>query len=254
MDTLKQKKIDRSNPLPYYYQLKEFIIEDIENKVLKPGERITSENELCEKFNISRSVVRQTLNELRYEGFLYKVKGKGTFVAEPKITESLAQSVVGFYEDMTSIGVNPKTKVLELSRVQCDTNIAKKLQIESREEVIKITRLRFINKQPFVLTTSYIPFKLCPGLLKVDLNNKSLYSVMEEKFNIKINHASRTLEAIAAGGSESRLLGVSDGSPLILLTSVGYNSENIPVEYFDALHRGDLSRFEVNLARVIEKK
>ena len=96
----KNDQIDKNSPLPYYIQLKEILKGYIENGDWKTGSQIPSEPDLCEIFDISRTVVRQALKELTYEGLLVREKGRGTFVAEPKISEGLIQELTGFYQDM----------------------------------------------------------------------------------------------------------------------------------------------------------
>ena len=101
--------IQKDSPLPLYFQLKELLRQEIESGHWQPGQRIPSEAELCHAFDISRSVVRQALTELEYQGLLYREQGKGTFVAQPKISESLMQDLSGFYEDMVAKGLMPVT-------------------------------------------------------------------------------------------------------------------------------------------------
>ncbi|MGQ9625340.1 MAG: GntR family transcriptional regulator [Anaerolineae bacterium] len=244
------KTINRDIPLPYYFQLKELLREEIESGKWQPEQQIPSEAELCERFELSRTVVRQALNELVNEGLLYRQKGKGTFVARPKIGESLVQNLTGFYEDMVARGLTPVTQVLEQSVVPASKKVAEKLNLKPGSKVIKIERRRFINDEPILLVTTYIPYEACPELLNEDLTKQSLYALLEEKYGLEIVRGHRTLEAVAANEYEARLLNIEEKAPLVLLHSVSYLRDGRPIEYYHAVHRGDRSRFEVELLRV----
>lgn len=241
--------IRRDSPVPYYYQLEEILKERIENGTWEPGGQIPSEAELCEAFGVSRTVVRQALNELVHEGVLYRRKGKGTFVAEPKIGESLVQHLTGFYEDMVALGLKPSTKVLEQKVIPAPPKIAEGLGLKQGEPVIRVDRLRFVNGEPIVLVVTYLPYRLCPELINDDLSNQSLYAILEKKYGLELVSGRRTLEAVAATKEEAELLEIEEGDPIVLLSSISYLKDGQPIEYFKAKHRGDRSRFEVELVR-----
>jgi len=242
--------IDHSSPLPYYFQLKELLIEEIKKGRLKPGQQIPSEFKLCEQFRVSRTVVRQAISSLVQNGYLNREKGRGTFVTKPKITENLFQNLTGSYEDMLARGIKLVTKVLEQTKWEADSEILKRLKLEPGEPVIKIKRLRFISSEPIALVTTYLPYKICPPLLEENLTNQSLYGVLEEKYALRIAHGRRSLEAVSADRQTAALLGVKVGTPLMLLNSISYLADGRPIEYFSALHRGDRSKFVVSLIRV----
>jgi GntR family transcriptional regulator len=244
------RTVDHSSALPYYAQVKDALREAIDSGEWKPGEQIPGEPELCTLFGVSRTVVRQALTELAYEGLIVRAKGKGTFVAEAKITESLAQRLTGFYEDMAERGHPTVSRVLKQQVTPASTRIAGFLELEVGASVIEIERLRFVQNEPLVLVTTYVPFDICPGLLHTDLTRQSLYGVMERQCNIVIARGRRAFEAVGATQREAELLQVERGAPLMLLDSVSCNEEGTPVEYFHALHRGDRSRFEADLLRV----
>ena len=213
---------------------------------------IPGEPELCRLFGVSRTVVRQALKELTYEGLIVREKGKGTFVAEPKIGESLVQELTGFYQDMVDRGLKPLTKVLRQEVVPASRKVAEYLRAQPEVPVIQIDRLRFVQDEPIVLVTTYLPRAMCAQLLQADLSQQSLYAFLESQCGIKIAFGRRTIEAVPASEYEARLLEVDKGAPLLMLDSVSYLEDGTPIEYFHALHRGDRSRFEVELLRVRE--
>jgi GntR family transcriptional regulator len=250
----KNEQIDKNSYLPYYIQLKEILKGYIENGDWKSGSQIPSEPELCTIFDISRTVVRQALKELTYEGLLVREKGRGTFVAEPKINEGLIQELTGFYQDMTGRGLRPVSHILKQQVVPASAKVANALRIPPGTQVIEIERLRFVNREPIVLVTTFLPYDRCPALLEADLRHRSLYEFIEQECGLYIDRGRRTIEAVPANEFEAQHLQVEKGSPLILLDSVSYLPDGTPIEYYRALHRGDRSRFEVELVRRREFK
>lgn len=251
--SLSHSYIDRKSHLPFYVQLEEILRAKIEKGELKPGERLPGEIELCQAYAVSRTVVRQALKDLTDEGLILRDKGKGTFVAEPKISESLVQKLTGFYQDMVDRGFTPVTQVLKQEVVPASEKIAGYLGLKPDTPVIEIQRLRFIQDEPIVLVTSFLPYALCPKLIHTDLSRQSLYAFLEKEAGVFIARGRRTIEAVAAGEYEARLLQVERGAPLIKLDSVSYLSDDTPMEYYRAFHRGDRSRFEVELVRTREQ-
>ncbi|MFQ5921354.1 MAG: GntR family transcriptional regulator [Anaerolineales bacterium] len=246
-----QPHIDRGSHVPYYLQLKEALTEGIERGDWGPGDLIPSEAELGKSFGVSRTVVRQALNEMTFEGLVVRQKGKGTFVSQPKISSrSLVQSLEGFYSDMADRGVPVMTQVLEQTLEPADLDVATNLELEAMAPVVKLIRLRFVEEEPIVLVESHLPYEMCRDVIKADLEQGSLYAFLEEECGLTIGRGWRRIEAVAADEEAAARLGVDIGSPLIRLKSVSYTPEGTPLEYFDALFRGDRSRFEVEIVDI----
>ncbi len=246
--------INRDNPIPYYHQLKELIRDEISSGRWSPGSQIPSEPQLCQLFNVSRTVVRQALKELENEKLLRRRKGLGTFVNERKITGRLVQTLTGFHDDMLAQGLTPRTIVLSQGMIPASGTVAEQLHISPQSDVLRIERVRSVNDEPIVLVTTFLPADLCSGLEHTDLNDKSLYKAMEEVCGLRIAHGRRALEAISASESDARYLRVEEGEPLIYLRSVTYLADGRPIEYYEAKHRGDRTVLEVELVRTEEPR
>ena len=165
-----ETSIDRGSHIPYYLQLKVALTEGIEQGDWGPGDLIPSESELGKFYGVSRTVVRQALKEMTYEGLVVRQKGKGTFVKQPKISSrSLVQSLEGFYGDMADRGVPVTTQVLEQTLEPADSDVALNLELESMAPVVKLVRLRFVEEEPIVLVVSYLPYEMCREVVKADL-------------------------------------------------------------------------------------
>jgi GntR family transcriptional regulator len=247
-----KESINFESHIPYYLQLIDILKEKVQLAEWVPGDQIPGEQDLCEHYQVSRTVVRQALRELEYEGVITRQKGKGTFISLPKISEGLVQKLTGFYQDMMERGLKPGSKVLHQNVSPASEKVARFLEIKPGDRVIDIQRLRFINGEPIQLVTTYIPFEICPGLASIDLTNRSLYEYLEKEYGIFIAKGQRTIEAVLANEHEAALLGIDRGAPLLMLDSVSFSDTGQPIEYYHALHRGDRSRFEVELVRVRE--
>ena len=241
--------INFSSHIPYYIQLIDLLKDQIQDKKWAPGEQIPGEQELCDTYGVSRTVVRQALRELELSGVITRRKGKGTFIAEPKINEGLIQKLTGFYQDMVERGLQPVTRVLHQRLAPASEKVAEFLDILPGTLVVDIQRLRFINDEPILVVTTYIPLDVYPPLATVDLTNRSLYEFLEKEGGIFITRGRRYIEAVLANETEAALLEVEPGAPLMMLDSVSYTESGQPIEYYHALHRGDRSRFEVDLVR-----
>ena len=245
--------IDHNSPIPYYVQVIEVLKDRISRGEWHVGDQLPGEQVLCEMFEVSRTVIRQALLSLTQEGLIVRRKGRGTFVAEPKISENLAQQLTGFYEDMVNQGYTPVSQVLKQQAIPASAKVAGYLEIPRGTEVIEIERLRFVQDEPLVLVTTYLPQRMCPDLLDMDLTHHSLYALLHEHCGLTIARGRRILQAVQANEYEAGLLNVKKSFPLIMLDSVSYLNTGTPIEYYHALHRSDRLRFEVDLFHALRQ-
>ncbi len=241
--------IDKSSPAPYYRQLKDILRAEIAQRDLRPGDRLPGDHELCERYGVSRPVVRQALSELQYEGVLERVKGRGTFVAPPLTSQSLVQSLTGLFDDVAAMGRKLRSEVRTLKVSEAGADVAARLRRPAGTAVVEIERLRFVDDEPWVYTVSHVPAALAPDLVDQDLREQSLYGLLERRYGMRLTRSRRTVEAHSAGTSLAGDLGLPRNGAVLKLTAVSYGADNEPVETFVAYHRGDRSRFEGELER-----
>jgi GntR family transcriptional regulator len=248
--SLKRIAIDRTSSIPLYVQLRDALQEQIEKGIWVPGDQLPGDQELCEVYGVSRTVVRQALQDLSYQGSIVRHRGRGTFIAEPKISStSLVHSLMGFHEDMVERGLEMRNEVLEKVMLPANPKIAHYLDLEALAPIVKLVRLRFVEGEPIVLVTSFLPYDLCPTIMTADLSAQSLYAYLDEDCGLQVSRGHRRIEAVAVNEPEARLLQVETGAPVIRMESISYLQDGRPIEYFDALFRGDRSRFELEVAR-----
>jgi len=240
-------RVDRASPIPLHVQVKQALKDRIVRRTLKPGDLVPGDLELCDQFGVSRTTVRQGLSELAHEGWVVRERGRGTFVAPPKLTERAVERLSGFFEDMVVLGHPPVSQVLRQELRAADEQVAARLNLKPGATIVEIERLRFVEDEPVVLTTTYLPHLLAPGLETADLTRRSLYEYLGTECGHTLARGRRTIEAVAADARQARLLRIRKGAPLIFLQSTSYLADGRPIEYYLALHRGDRSLFEVEL-------
>jgi GntR family transcriptional regulator len=240
--------MDRSSPVPLHYQLKLILADLVRSGALMPGDPLPGELKLCEQYGVSRTVVRQTLVQLEFEGVVERVRGRGTFVATPRTAQGLVQSLSGQFEDLAARGIPLRSRVRRLELVLPPAHVAAALEVPDGQQVALLERLRFVQDEPWALAMTYLPAETMTWLPDADLVDGSLYAAME-LHDIRPAHGHRTVQAREAGKALATDLNVRRGTAILLLTSVGLDQSERPVEYFEAFHRGDRAIFEVDLVR-----
>src|SRR5215213_21837 len=228
-----------------YVQIEEELAERIRTVMLRPGDRIPPERELAEQMQVSRMTVRQALGRLADRGLLVRERGRGTFVSEPKLVQSLSR-LNGFYDQMISQGILPSSRLLRGEQVLASAAVAQVLDLRIAEPLYKVVRLRLGGGVPLALETSFFPARLVPGLLDYDLERHSIYRLMEH-YDARPVRATQSLEPVPARDQEAEALEVLPGSPLMLVERIAWDTQDRPVEYAKDIYRGDRSRFVAEL-------
>ncbi|HAT55323.1 MAG TPA: GntR family transcriptional regulator [Lactobacillus sp.] len=242
-----QINLDRNTPVPLYYQLEQALITSIKNGSLKNGEMVPPEKEFAKVLNISRTTVRQAFSELASQGYLDRLKAKGTFISTPKIYGEFIQTLEPFASEMKREGVTPTTNLLKASIETALPEIQKRLQLPDNSKVVVLERLRSGDDRPIVYVKTYLSDKLMHGVINEDLDHNSLYVLMTEKYNISVQSVNRQLTAISADDFTSKQLHVETGAPILFSETTGFDNHNKPVELSLASYRSDVYALNVNL-------
>ncbi|WP_342597998.1 GntR family transcriptional regulator [Psychrobacillus sp. FSL H8-0483] len=240
------EKLDTTSFVPLYQQLKDIIIENIDRGVWSPGDKIYSEQQLSEQFNVSRNTSKKAIEDLVQDGVLYRIQGKGTFLSYPKIEQSLS-AFYSFSQVLKDKGLKPKDIILNIKVEKATHKVAKALQISKGEEVIMLQRLRCVKDEPIILESSYFPKKCIRDIEKLSLVGEiPLYDILRNEFDIIVNSAKETFEPILIS-EEATYLEVKPGSPALLLERVAYDPSKVPVEFCKSIVRGDRCKFYTEL-------
>ena len=244
-ELFKAYSIDKSIPIPLYYQFKNILIEMMRKDILNPGDMIPTEFELCELFDISRTTVRQALTELVNENKFYRVKGRGTFVAQDKINQDFIKRIESFKSEMERKGYTPSSKVLEFEVIKPPAEVAVALNISASSDVISLKRLRYADHEPIVIANTFLPYVPCKNVLDYDMETQSLYKILSKNINTKINKVIRNVEAAIPTKEDCELLEITKNTAIQLFHYIGYNQFESPIEYTVSRYRGDKSVFTI---------
>ncbi|TCS81827.1 GntR family transcriptional regulator [Tepidibacillus fermentans] len=239
------KVIDKESRIPLYYQLMEIIIDEIESGKLRENDQIPSERELCEKYDISRATVRQAIQELEKEGYLYKQHGKGTFVSPKEFKQDLLH-FYSFTEEMKKLGKTPTSRVIKFEVIESDAKIAKKMNISIGDIVYKFIRLRLADQQPMMLETTYLPYQRFPNVKQSDLEQKALYDILTERFNVSFIKAEESFQSVNTRKHEAQLLEYEENRPSMMIERTTFDKIGI-IEYTVGIARGDRFKYRVVL-------
>jgi len=216
-------------------EIRERVMELIET--LEVGQAIPSERRLCEQLGVSRLTLRAALDDLVREGHLTRRHGSGTFVSRPKIAQPL--TLTSFSEDMRRRGMVPGSRTLELTVVPAGARLGRRLQLSPEDPVVRVTRLRLADGEPMALEVLHVPAALVPGLTQADLENRSFYELMEERYGVHISSATQTIEPTVTSAEESEALGVPLHSPAFLFERTTLTASGRPMEFVRSFYRGD---------------
>lgn len=226
---------------PIYKVIENDIKLKINQGELKSGDLVPSENELKDQYNVSRMTVRQALNNLVNDGYLFRHKGKGTFISQRKIEKNI-HGVRSFTEEMAATGRKVSNKILSFERVEATSDIAEKLFLNKGDEVIHIERVRYGNDIPVLFEQLYIPGNLFKTIVKENLQG-SFYKYMEIELGMQISYCIQSIEAISADSKVSIALEVNKNVPTLLIVRNTFLSNGRPFEYVKSYYRADQYKF-----------
>ena len=225
---------------------------EISDGVLKVGDQLPTEDILIERFEVSRITVRRAIQNLVGRGLVEIHRGKGTFVAAPKMTQELTE-LSGFVEDMHALGRKPTARVISKEVVTADTAVANHLALTKGERVVRIRRVRLADGVPLSFDETFLPLEIGKKIVTNNLKVEPIFSLLESKYDIPLIEAEYKLEALAADAEVASALRVKQGSPIFRIERTSYSTGNRPVDYEKLYYRGDLVRFVTRLARKVSR-
>ncbi|HEY0827704.1 MAG TPA: GntR family transcriptional regulator [Bacilli bacterium] len=237
-----QVELDRRSPVPLYHQLKEILRSQIENGNWKSGDIIPNENLIASDYGLSRGTVREAMDDLVREGLLTRQRGRGTFVAAPKLEQGIL-SLYSVHEYTKQTGHIPGSQILEFVTEQANKKVKEHLQLSANSEIYKLVRTRLVDGEPIMYDRVYIPASDFPGLSEKDISNVSLYEILSRDYGVVLGKAHQYFEPVLIDQYESQLLKVDKGSPALLIERVTNRMNGTPVVYSKIIIRGDRCRF-----------
>jgi GntR family transcriptional regulator len=248
-------ELDRGAPLPLYFQLREALLREIREQGLQPGDRLPTEAEIERRYRVSRSTIRQALNDLAAEGLIHRIQGKGTFVGSPKIQH--VPVLTSFSELLRAQGYAPSHRLLDSLVVPADGEVAEGLQVEEGTSCRFLRRLFLADEDPVGLAETWLPQAvLGPNdylFENGEIERGSLYELLQsERIGLTLHRAVETINPGIVDAADARLLGYAPATPVLVIRRITYTPQDLPVEWTRLLFAGDRYEYRVEMQRPAE--
>ena len=239
--------IDKNDAKPIYLQIEDYLLKEMDEGRLQPGQKIPSANDLSREMGVSRMTVLQALRELTHMGRLFSSVGKGTYVAQSDKLETDMRSVWGFTETFREQGFKVSSQLVNLDHIKADVMLARALEVAEGAPIFRMERKRSLNDQPVGIETVHLSEINVPGLDQHDWNVESLYSVLREQYGLGPVCGRNYIEAAAADEYIARMLCIPKNTPVLATSRISCLPSQKPIEYVMAFYRSDLIRFKVEI-------
>jgi GntR family transcriptional regulator len=231
-----------------YARIEETIATEIAQGEYRPGDQLPTEDELLQRFQVSRITVRRAIQNLVSRGLLEIRRGLGTFVLSPRIEAELTK-LTGFVEDMNAAGRKATARVIGQGVVAASARVAQRLQLANGTKVMQIKRVRLAGGIPISFDETYLPLPLGKQIVRNDLRRHPIFDLLEEEYGVPLVEADYELEAVIASKAVADALQVRVGSPIFQIERTSMTTGNQPVDYEVLSYRGDIVRFVTKLLR-----
>jgi GntR family transcriptional regulator len=242
--------IDKQSAIPYYHQVKEAVKALIANGEVKPGDMLSSELSLSDQLGISRLVVHRAYRELVTEGLLIRKRAIGTFVSPPiKRSYTVVGPLFSMSENLAKDGLEPSNKILLQEVLSAGQDVRIELKLPEGGKVIHLLNLRMAKGLPFAFEEMHFPFERFPALADLDLNNRSVYALLETMYDAHPQEAVDVITAASATHEEATLLGLNKGAPVMRVKRVSTDRRGLPVEFSKVVFHADRYQFVARMQR-----
>ncbi|UOQ57105.1 GntR family transcriptional regulator [Leucobacter allii] len=235
--------LDRTGPVPLYYQISSRLERAIREGVIPAGARLENEIAIGERLGLSRPTVRRAIQELVDQGLLVRRRGIGTQVVQARVSRPV--ELTSLHEDLTRVGHHPTTEVLSVEHVAADEDAAARLQVPVGTVISRIRRVRSADGTPMAILENLLPPEFA-DITAADLEKQGLYEMLRAR-GITIKIANQTIGARRTHGDEHELLDIAKGSPLLTMDRVAFDHGGRVVEAGHHCYRPDLYSFETTL-------
>lgn len=237
-------RIDTASPVPLYYQLSELLRTWIVEQAAA-GAQLPSEPYLVDNLSVSRATVRKAIERLETEGLLYRRRGTGTFVAAKKLPRTIR--IDSSLADYSESGRAVRTDVLHRAVEPVSDEIAERLGVRPAEPVIVLRRLRFADARPFAMLHNWLPAGRFGAVLEADLEQRSLYDVIQQDAQVKLGRAVQRMQARLPLDAEVEALDIDAGEPVMRVVRQTFDDAGAAVEWSDCIYPAELCEFVATL-------
>lgn len=228
------------------------IREELRERILcgswQQHERLPSESALMAQYGVSRITVRQALSDLENARLIFKVPGKGSFVAQTRPFQELGR-LQGFAEAMGPMGHDTFNRLLSLRTVAADARVAERLRLDIGTPVTEVRRVRHLDHQPVSLDLTWLPLHLGRRLRSDELATRDIFLILENDCATPLGHADLALDAVSADAGTAALLGLPPGAPMLHIERLTHDREGRPIDYEHLYCRSDNFQYRMRLQR-----
>ena len=235
--------LDRSGPVPLYFQVAQKIEGAIMNGTLPAGSRLENEVSLGDRLGLSRPTVRRAIQDLVDKGLLVRRRGIGTQVVHGQVTRGV--ELTSLYEDLSRSGQKPSTKILSYKITNADAKISEQLGVAVGSPVLYLQRVRFADKVAVSIMENWLPEDFT-DITQEELNEHGLYQIMRGR-GVTIRVAKQKIGARKSSSFESTVLEIDKNSALLTMDRTAYDNSGRAVEFGHHCYRPDLYSFEATL-------
>jgi GntR family transcriptional regulator len=237
--------IDRTSPVPLYFQLAQHFEAAIRSGALKVGSRLDNEVQLAERLGLSRPTVRAAFQYLSNKGLVVRKRGAGTLVANERIDRDV--ELTSLYDDLAAAGRSPETMVIRNEVTHANDRVAAALQLPEPAMVVSLERIRLADGEPIALMHNFLPSGLVH--LSIDmLQQHGLYELLRAS-GIRLGSATQRMCAKNASAAEARILHENRGAALLTMERIAYDETGRPLEFAEHLYRASRYAFTTSLSR-----
>lgn len=238
--------LDRTSPVPLYFQVAQHLEQAIDQGELPPGSLLLNEVDFAEALSLSRPTMRRAIQSLADKGLVVRRRGIGTRVVQPKMRRPL--ELTSLHDDLVRSGQEPSTEVLTFTLHAASQQIAEKLAIDEGDEVLELVRLRLAESEPIAVLTNFLPASVVRFDVE-DLATRGLYDLIRDQ-GITLHSATQTIGARSASPAEAKRLKEPGGAALLTMERVTFDDHGKVVEFGDHLYAASRYTFEIDLLTV----
>lgn len=246
----KQIAMDLKEGIPLHKQISDWLKQEIRSGALEENEKLPSENDLSDKFDVSRVTVRRALQTLENDQLIYRCQGLGSFVSDQRTHQSFS-FLNDFSEELAGSGLKPSSKLLSFGHenIKDKKGILSYLDLRNKEIAVKIERIRLGNGDPIAYDTTWMPVFYGQLIEGYDLENTTIFKILEKEFEIPIEKGCYRIESTLAGDELASHLSVEKNTPLLLINRIAYTIGDKPVYFQKRFYRNDKIVFEIMTER-----
>ncbi len=237
--------INRNSFTPIYIQIAQAVIQNVHEGSIAYGEQLPSERELAERYSVSRLTARQAIDELVTRSIAYRVQGKGTFLARPKIRE--ASGLMSFSDELRQRGFHPTSKVILQQIIPAPEAVAEKFRLKTGDPVFYLQRIRLADGEPVAVEYAYLNLQLFPSIERQAFENESLFAVLQRHYGIHPTWAEAEIEARLVTHDEAEWLAMRPLQAVLVAHRLTFTEAFDVVEVVDSVYPGD--RFPIYMGR-----